>query len=105
MRRGAAADADRTLSAALADVHQLAGEALRQLDTIGEEIEAAVDQHHLLALDTPEGAREFQRFLLTKQREISTIVTDAVALSQAKAVELQGLLDSYPAGSGATAEG
>jgi Domain of unknown function (DUF4226) len=104
VRRNAVAAADQTLAAALAEAHQLTIEALRKLDTIEAEIESAVARQHLLALDTPEGAREFQRFLVAKQHDISSVVTDAVRLGDSKCVEFKQLLNSYRAGSGATAD-
>lgn len=94
-RRSIAAEADAVLSAALADAHRLTVDAVRQLDNIAADIESAVAQQHALALDTAEGAREFARFLLAKQREISAVVTGAVTLAEAKAAELQQLRDSY----------
>ncbi|CAN5398342.1 hypothetical protein BH10ACT9_BH10ACT9_22920 [soil metagenome] len=104
-RRSATAAADQALSATLADAHQLTVEALRKLDAIEAEIESAVAQQHLLALDTPQGVRDFQRFLLAKHRDITSVVTDAVTAADAKVVDVQRLLGSYRAGSGAAAEG
>ncbi|BCI92403.1 hypothetical protein NIIDMKKI_76090 [Mycobacterium kansasii] len=49
---------------------------------------------------TPLGAREFQRFLLDKQREITTIVAGARELDHTKSAVLARLLAQYagPAG-------
>jgi hypothetical protein len=46
------------------------------------------------------GAREFQRFLADKQREIASVVADARELGRAKRVVLDGLRAQYvvPAG-------
>ena len=89
------------LAATLTDAHQVSVEALRQLDTIEAEIEAAVAQQNLLALDTPQGARQFQRFLLAKQRDIIDIVSSARGAAAAKVIDLQGLREQYSVGSGA----
>lgn len=90
-RHRAASEADRVLSDTLAGAHEALRESLRRLDAIAAEIERA----HELALDAPLGAREFQRFLLSKQREITTVVTDARELSRAKGAVLQGLRSQY----------
>ena len=41
------------------------------------------------------GAREFQRFLLDKQREITAVVADARELGRAKRAVLDGLRGQY----------
>ena len=99
-RLGAAAEADRVLAATLAEAHHVSVEALRQLDAIEAEIESAVAQQEMLALDTPEGARQFHRFLTAKQRDIIDIVTGAYDNAAAKTIDLQGLSGQY----GATAD-
>ena len=53
-----------------------------------------------LAVDTPMGAREFQKFLVDKQREIAAVVEDARELSRAKKAVLEGLRDRYTADTG-----
>jgi hypothetical protein len=102
-RQGTVAEADRTLTATLNDAHHVAVEALRQLDTIESQIESAVARQGRLALDTPEGAREFHRFLLAKQRDIAAVVAGAQAHVATKVIELQALLSDYRAES-ATAD-
>ena len=96
-RLGAAAEADRVLATTLADAHQVSVEALRRLDAIEAEIESAVAQQDLLALDTPQGARQFHRFLLAKQRDISDVVTGVHGAASAKVTELQALSGQYGA--------
>lgn len=103
-RRGNAAAADRTLVATVVDAHRVSVDALRQLDTIEAEIESAVDQQGQLALDTPEGAREFHRFLLAKQRDIAAVVAGAQAQAAAKVINLQALLGHYRAETSAPAD-
>ena len=99
-QHGAAADADRVLAEALASAHAATRESLRRLDAIAEEIERAATGRAGLAVDTPIGAREFHKFLVTKQREIAAVVADAHALSHAKRAVLDGLRAQYssPAG-------
>jgi Domain of unknown function (DUF4226) len=101
----AVAEADRVLAEALAGAHAAMRESVRRLDAIADEIERAVPGQADLAIDTPLGAREFQRFLLAKQREIAAVVTDAHELDRAKRAVLDGLRDQYAAsaGSGETA--
>lgn len=89
------ADADRVLAEVLATAHAAMGESIRRLDAIADEIErVAPDQDHL-AVDTPMGAREFQRFLVAKQREIAAIVADARELDRAKTAVLEELRAHY----------
>lgn len=90
-RHRAASAADRVLADTLAGAHEALRESLRRLDAIAAEIERA----HRLALDSPLGAREFQRFLLAKQHDITTVITDAREVSRAKGAVLQGLRSHY----------
>lgn len=76
-RHSAAANADRVLTEALARVHAATVESVRRLDEIGAEIERAVVDQAAFSLDTAVGAREFQRFLVAKQREILAVVAQA----------------------------
>jgi hypothetical protein len=90
-----AADADRALATALADVHAATLVSVRRLDAIAAEIDRAVEKQTALGLDTPLGAHEFQKFLLAKQREILAVVSDAHELDRAKRVELEKLTRQY----------
>lgn len=94
-QHGAAADADRVLAEVLAAAHAATREGLRRLDAIAEEIDRAVTGRAALAVDTPIGAREFHRFLVDKQREITAVVADAHELSRAKRAVLDGLRAQY----------
>ena len=100
-RHGTLVEADLLLSAAVANAHTAATDALQQVDAIEAEIESAVAQQELLALDTAAGSREFQRFLLAKQQQILAIVTDAVSHAAAKTADIQRLQAQYRAGGGA----
>ncbi|MFP1153995.1 DUF4226 domain-containing protein [Mycobacterium sherrisii] len=99
-RHDSLADADRTLLDVLAAAHAASRENIERLDAIAEEIEHAVPIYAGLAMDTPLGAREFQRFLVAKQREIAAVVADARELDRAKAAVLERLRGTYdtPAG-------
>lgn len=94
-RHDSVAEADRALMEVLASAHAATRESIRRLDAIADEIERAVPQHRSLALDTPMGAREFQKFLVAKQREITAVVADARELDRAKTAVLQSLRGEY----------
>ncbi|KZS85241.1 MULTISPECIES: DUF4226 domain-containing protein [Mycobacterium] len=91
----AIAEADRALAEALAGAHAAMRESIRRLDAIAADIERAVSDQGELAVDTSIGAREFQRFLLDKQREITAIVADARELDRTKSAVLARLLAQY----------
>ncbi|MCV7075861.1 DUF4226 domain-containing protein [Mycobacterium szulgai] len=99
-QHGALAEADRVLTEALADAHAAMRESVRRLDAIAAEIDRAAAYHAELAVDTSLGAREFQRFLLAKQREIAAVITQARELGQSKSAVLHSLRSQYetPAG-------
>ncbi|OSC40358.1 DUF4226 domain-containing protein [Mycobacterium decipiens] len=99
-QHSAAADADDVLADALASAHAVLRDGIRRLDTIAAEIDRAVADQAALAIDTPLGAREFQSFLVGKEREIATIVADAHELDRAKSALLEALRARYagPAG-------
>ena len=94
-QHGAASDADRILTEVLAAAHAAMRESVRRLDAIAEEIDRAVVHQEQLAVDTPLGAREFQRFLAAKQHEIAAVVADARELGRAKKAALDGLREQY----------
>jgi Domain of unknown function (DUF4226) len=97
---GTVAEADRVLADALVGAHAAIRESVRRLDAIADEIERAVPAQADLGIDTPLGAREFQRFLLAKQREIAALVTNAHELGRAKRAVLDGLRTQYAASAG-----
>jgi Domain of unknown function (DUF4226) len=94
------ADADRVLTEVLADAHAAIHESSRRLDAIADEIDRAVSGQANLAIDTPLGAREFQQFLIAKQREIAAVVTDAHELDRAKTAVLESLRGQYTRSTG-----
>ncbi|MCV7333310.1 DUF4226 domain-containing protein [Mycobacterium cookii] len=94
-RHAAAADADRILTGALASAHAATVEGVRRLDAIAAEIDGAVSNQAALGIDTAVGAREFQKFLVAKQREILAVVAQAHELDAAKKAVLDGLGEHY----------
>jgi ABC-type transporter Mla subunit MlaD len=86
------ADADRALLDAVADVQAVAAESIGRLDTISADIETtATDQPK----DSPAGAREVGRHLVTKNREIAAVVREANAVAEAKTIALKELIGRY----------
>jgi hypothetical protein len=94
------ADADRALAEVLASVHAASRESIRRLDAIDDQIHRAAIDRADPALDTPMGAREFQKFLAAKQRELAAVVADAHELDRAKRVVLDGLRAKYAVSAG-----
>jgi predicted component of type VI protein secretion system len=95
-----AADADRVLAEVLASAHAAIHESVRRLDAIAAEIDRAVSEQADLAVDTPMGAREFQTFLVAKQREIAEVVAHARELDRAKKAVLESLRAQYTVSTG-----
>lgn len=93
-------DADRVLTEVLASAHAATVEGVARLDTIANEIEDAARNQAALGLDTPVGAREFQKFLIAKQREIIAVVTQARKLAATKKAVLEALPTNYAVGEG-----
>ncbi len=94
-RHSGVAEADRRLADAVATAHAVTVAALEHLDRIEAEIDSAVTAAQVLALDAPAGARDMQRFLIAKQREILAVVTEASEQSAMKTAVVQELLDAY----------
>jgi hypothetical protein len=99
-QHGSVADADRVLMDVLASAHAEMRKSIRRLDAIADEIDRAVPRQAALGVDTPMGAREFQRFLVAKQHDIAAVVADAHELDRAKTAVLESLRGEYgtPAG-------
>jgi len=94
------ADADRTLVAALLRAHAATAEGVSRLDAIAADIETAVHNQVALSIDTPSGALAFHKFLIAKQREIMSIISDARELGHAEKAALQSLRTRYSADAG-----
>jgi hypothetical protein len=99
-RHAASAEADRALVEALAGAHAATVDGIRRLDAIAAEIDGAVTNQAALALDTAMGAREFQKFLIAKQQEISAVVSQARGLDGATRAALDKLREHYTAPAG-----
>jgi hypothetical protein len=91
-----AAEADRVLGEALASARAATVDGVSRLDAIATEIDHAVAAQ-AIGIDTSMGAREFQKFLIAKQREIFAVVSDAHKLDVAKKAVLESLLQHYTA--------
>lgn len=94
-RYSTVADADRVLAEALVAAHAATVEGARRLEAIAHVIDNAVQNQSGLAVDTPTGAREFQKFLIAKLREIIAVVSDARNLTDAKTAVLEELRSHY----------
>ncbi|MGB3482052.1 MAG: DUF4226 domain-containing protein [Mycobacterium sp.] len=87
--------ADEVLLNAVTEAHSITVESLHRLDVVGAEIESAVARQHLLALDSPAGALDFQRFLLGRHHEIIRVVTEAMSRADAAAGRVRDLTPRY----------
>jgi hypothetical protein len=94
---GTVADADRVLAEAIAEAHAVMRDSVSRLDAIAAEIDRVASGQADAAVDTPMGAREFQKFLVAKQREIAAVVAHAHELDRAKSAVLQSLRAQYTA--------
>lgn len=74
-QNSASAQLDLHVVAAVLNAHATAGEGGARLRALQDEIEAAVRMR--TDLDTAAGAREFQRFLIGKARQIAAVVESA----------------------------
>jgi len=99
-QHGTAAEADRVLAELLAGAHAAIREGISRLDAIAAEIDRAVPDQADRGVDTPLGAREFQTFLVAKQREIAAVVAGAHELDRAKTAVLESLRALYAVSAG-----
>lgn len=86
---------DRAFLTTVRGAAQVAVQGRRRLDSIEAEIRAALAQHRALAVDTPAGARQFQRFLSAKTRDIHQVIAETVADGQARARAVRTLNGGY----------
>lgn len=91
------ADADRALIDVVAGAHAVAVESVRSIDVIASDIETAAAEE---PKDGPAAAREVERRLLAKNREIADVVSAARAEAEAKTIALRELTDRYRASFG-----
>jgi hypothetical protein len=99
-QHGAAAEADRALEELLASAHAAIRESISRLDAIAAEIDRTVPRQADQGVDTPLGAREFQTFLVAKQREIAAVVARAHELDRAQAAVVETLRAQYAGSAG-----
>jgi hypothetical protein len=97
-QKSTAAQVDLQVVTAVLNAHSANAAGAAELDRLQREIEAAVQSR--TDLDTPAGAREFQRFLIGKLREIRTVVDTADLDATSKAALAAALAALY--GSAAT---
>ena len=74
-QNSATAQLDLQVITAVLNAHQKTGEGREALTRLQEDVEAAVKTRS--DLDTPAGARDFQRFLISKLRDIHAVVASA----------------------------
>ena len=84
--------ADRELTDAVAVVHAIATDAIRRLDRLGTQIEAAASGR---VPDSPAAAQELARLLVANQRQMADIVSAAQAEIDAKTAVLQSLTERF----------
>jgi hypothetical protein len=94
-RHSEVSDVDSVLREAVARAHAATVAGLARIDAIAEEIERAVQNQAVLALDTPLGNREFQKFLVAKQHEIISVIAEARELDALNKAVLQGITPHY----------
>ncbi|MEB3032575.1 DUF4226 domain-containing protein [[Mycobacterium] nativiensis] len=94
-RLEASIQADRAFAATMHDAYRTALAGRKRLDDIEAEIRTAVADQRARALDTPAGARQFQRFLTAKTRDILQVVDDTAADSARRAALLRSLGGGY----------
>ena len=89
--------ADRAFLSTVRGAAQVALLGRKRLDSIEAEIREALAHHRALALDTPAGARQFQRFLTAKTHDIHQVIAETIADSQARARSVRSLGGGYSA--------
>jgi hypothetical protein len=92
-RHAAAAEADGSLSQMLSGAHAATVDAVGRLEAIAADIDPAAG----FAVDTPLAARELQRYLIAKQRDIIAVVAEARDRNEADTARLASLRSAYRA--------
>ncbi|GAT07601.1 DUF4226 domain-containing protein [Mycolicibacterium novocastrense] len=96
-RNATSADADAQLQTLLRGAHETATQYRHRLDAIERAIDEAVARHAGMKL-TPAAAREFQRFLLAKHKDILSVLEDAKQSDAALQSQMAALEATYAAG-------
>jgi hypothetical protein len=94
-QHSAAAHLDLQVLTAIVNAHATAADGLAQLTALRHEVETAVAAR--TDLDTPAGARELQRFLIGKMRDIRRVVDCARLDATSRATLADALLALYAA--------
>lgn len=94
-RLQASTQADRAFVATVHGAAQVAVLGRKRLDGIEAQIRDALAHHRAPALDTPAGARQLQRFLTTKTRDIHQVIADTVTDNRARAHAVRSLRGGY----------
>lgn len=94
-QNSAAAALDLQVITAVLNAHATTAEGVERLAVLQDDIERAVRTR--TDLDTPVGARDFQRFLAGKLRDIQTVVETADLDAQSKAALAEALTALYAA--------
>lgn len=92
-RLAAAADADRVFADAVAGAYAAAVAAHRRLDAIETEIDGWLQPPS--PIETVAGARDFQRFLLATQRELTALITETQRDDAARCAVVQAARGRY----------
>lgn len=87
------ADADLRLAQAVMSAHATAQGGTAALNALQSQIDDYIDAHP--GLDTPAGAREFQRFLITVMDEIAAVLTSGSLDAASQRSVLEALLQAY----------
>lgn len=93
-RYAAAVQADHVLADAVHSAHRAAATARSRLATVAAEIESVVTDHPP-AMDAALSARELQKLLIAKQRELIEIVAQARRDATAGQARLSALQQEY----------
>jgi Domain of unknown function (DUF4226) len=92
-QNSATAQLDLQVITAVLNAHQQTAEGREALDTLQHEIEAAVRTRS--DLDTPAGARDFQRFLIGKLKDIRAVVAKASLDDTSKSALMAAWMSLY----------
>jgi hypothetical protein len=92
-QNSATAQLDLQVITAVLNAHQQSAEGREALDTLQHEIEAAVGTRS--DLDTPAGARDFQRFLIGKLKDIRAVVANASLDDTSKSALMAAWISLY----------
>lgn len=96
VQHAGAISADRALAEVVTGAYTATSEAIAQLGALTVEVDNRA--RDAIAIDTPLGAREFQRFLIARQREVIAVVNAAHRDAAANAARLRSARDGWARG-------